>query len=80
MMTDGPDGFIGGLSAHNYRTIADATSATTTRDLAELVELGALQRTGERRYTRYHLMITSNGSANAVSSEPGQVPAMRNCC
>ncbi|MFD2134707.1 hypothetical protein ACFSLT_04735 [Novosphingobium resinovorum] len=32
------------MSAHNYRTITDA--ATATRDLAELVELGALERVG----------------------------------
>lgn len=35
MMAEGPDGFIGGLSAHNYRTITDATPATITRDLAD---------------------------------------------
>lgn len=46
MMAEGPDGFAGGLSAHNYRTITDAASATATRDLAELVELGALERVG----------------------------------
>ncbi|WP_311271009.1 Fic family protein [Sphingobium sp. WCS2017Hpa-17] len=59
MMAEGPDGFAGGLSAHNYRTITDAASATATRDLAELVELGALERVGERRYARYHLTIAS---------------------
>lgn len=59
MMAEGPDGFAGGLSAHNYRTITDAASATATRDLAELVELGALERVGERRYARYHLKIAS---------------------
>ena len=30
MMAEGPDGFIGGLNAHNYRTITEATSATAT--------------------------------------------------
>ena len=60
MMAEGPDGFVGGLSAHNYRTITDAASATATRDLAELVELGALERAGERRYTRYHLAIATS--------------------
>src|SRR3546814_6338407 len=60
MMTEGPDGFVGGLSAHNYRTITDAASATATRDLAELVELGALERAGDRRYARYHLAIATN--------------------
>ncbi len=59
MMAQGPDGFDGGLSAHNYRTITDAASATATRDLAELVELGALERVGERRYARYHLTIAT---------------------
>ncbi len=59
MMAEGPDGFTGGLSAHRYRTITDTTSATATRDLAELVELGALRRTGERRYARYTLTIAT---------------------
>ncbi len=66
MMAEGPDGFVGGLSAHNYRTITDAASATATRDLAELVALGALERTGERRYARYHLTIAhQNGGDRA---------------
>lgn len=60
MMAEGPDGFIGGLSANNYRTITDAASATATRDLAELVEFGALARVGERRYPRYHLNIATS--------------------
>jgi Fic family protein len=65
MMAEGPEGFVGGLSAHNYRTITDAASATATRDLAELVELGALERVGERRYARYHLTIARRaGSAD----------------
>ncbi len=58
MMAEGSDGFAGGLSAHTYRTITDA--ATATRDLAELVELGALERVGERRYARYHPRIASS--------------------
>lgn len=67
MMAEGPDGFIGGLSAHKYRTITDATSATATRDLADLVELGALERIGERRYARYHLTI---GTQERPRSDP----------
>ena len=57
MFREGPDGFAGGLSAENYRTITDASLATTTRDLADLVEKGALIRTGERRYARYRLAV-----------------------
>ena len=55
MFREGPDGFDGGLSAGNYRTITGAALATATRDLADLVEKGALIRTGERRYARYRL-------------------------
>ena len=58
MFREGPDGFEGGLSAGNYRTITDASFATTTRDLADLVEKGALIRTGERRYARYRLAVS----------------------
>ncbi|WP_298190542.1 DUF4172 domain-containing protein [Novosphingobium sp.] len=57
MFAEGPDGFKGGLSAGNYRTITGALSATATRDLAELVQLGALRREGELKGTRYHLAI-----------------------
>ena len=52
-----PDGFEGGLSAANYRTITDAAPATATRDLAELVGLGALRKQGELKRTRYFLNL-----------------------
>jgi Fic family protein len=57
MFAAGIDGFKGGLSAANYRTITDATSATATRDLAALVEWGALRRIGALKSTRYYLNI-----------------------
>jgi len=38
MFREGPEGFQGGLSAGNYATITGASPATTTRDLADLVE------------------------------------------
>lgn len=53
----GPDGFKGGLSSDNYRRITRASTATATRDLAGLVELGVLVKTGERKSTRYNLAI-----------------------
>ncbi|TWD46114.1 Fic family protein [Agrobacterium vitis] len=58
VLAEGPDGFIGGLSAHNYATITGAPPSTITRDLADLVEKGALLRTGERKATRYHLNLS----------------------
>ena len=57
MFREGPEGFKGGLSAGNYSTITGASPATTTRDLADLVERGALVRTGERRHARYALNL-----------------------
>ena len=61
MMREGPDGFEGGLSAGNYTNITGAPPATARRDMAELVELGALVRTGERKGTRYWLPFGSSG-------------------
>ena len=59
MFEQGPEGFTGGLSAKNYISITKATRPTATRDLSDLVVKGALLRTGERKYTRYHLKIDS---------------------
>ena len=57
MLHEGPEGFKGGLSAGNYVTITGTTPATATRDLASLVTLGALTRTGELKGTRYWLVF-----------------------
>lgn len=57
MLREGPEGFRGGLSAGNYISITGATTATATRDLADMVTKGALVREGERRHARYRLNI-----------------------
>jgi Fic family protein len=57
MFREGPEGFKGGLSAGNYSAITGASPATTTRDLVDLTEKGALARTGERRHARYWLNL-----------------------
>jgi Fic family protein len=48
----------GGLSASNYNTITGASPATTTRDLVDLTDKGALIRTGQHKHTRYSLNLT----------------------
>jgi Fic family protein len=58
MFREGIEGFKGGLSAENYITITKTSRATATRDLQDLVEKGALTRTGELRHTRYYLAMT----------------------
>ena len=57
MFREGPDGFKGGLSAENYIAITGTSRATATRDLQDMVEIAALTREGERRYTRYWLNL-----------------------
>jgi Fic family protein len=57
MFREGIDGFKGGLSAKNYISITKTSRATATRDLQDLVEKGALTRTGELRHTRYSLNL-----------------------
>jgi Fic family protein len=73
MFREGIDGFKGGLSAENYISISRTSRATATRDLQDLVEKGALTKTGELRHTRYHLVLsgrdkqlTTSGKENAA--------------
>jgi len=73
MLREGPDGFVGGLSAGKYATIGGASPATATRDLVELVALGALVRTGERKHTRYQLAIPLRPVAPVVLNEHGDL-------
>lgn len=56
MLSEGTKGLIGGLSSYNYQQITKASPATTTRDLAELVKIGALTKEGERK-ARYYLNL-----------------------
>ncbi len=57
LFREGPAGFIGGLSAEKYIGIAKTSRATATRDLQDLVEKGALRKTGELKHTRYWLTV-----------------------
>lgn len=75
MLREGSDGFRGGLSAGNYRAITGAASATATRDLADLVRMQALTRTGERKHTRYHLAIPLRPTPRITISDSGDVLA-----
>lgn len=54
---EGLDGFLGGLSAENYIKITNTSRATATRDLQELVSIGAFSKTGELKGTRYSIAI-----------------------
>jgi len=44
-------------AASKYSTITGASPATATRDLVDLMDKGALVRTGELRHARYNLSV-----------------------
>jgi Fic family protein len=73
MLREGPEGFEGGMSARKYSTIAGTSPATTTRDLAGLVEAGSLTRTGELKHTRYALNIPVTHLPRITIDEDGEV-------
>ena len=73
MFREGPEGFKGGLRAGKYSTITGASPATTTRDLADLTEKGALIREGERRHARYKLSIPLRPVPHISVSERGKL-------
>lgn len=73
MFQEGPEGFKGGMSAGKYGTITGASPATTTRDLKDLVEKGALVREGERRHARYILTVPLRPVAHVTLDDRGEV-------
>jgi len=70
MFQEGLQGFQGGLSADKYIRIAKTSRATATRDLQDLVAMGALHKTGELKYTRYSLNMKAVKLVNEVNSVP----------
>ena len=58
MFKEGIDGFKGGLSANNYISITNTTTATASRDLRNLVNYEVLKRKGKLKYTRYYLNLS----------------------
>lgn len=73
MFKEGPEGFEGGMSAGKYSTITGASPATTTRDLADLTEKGALVREGERRHARYKLNVPLRHVPHVSVTERGEL-------
>ena len=53
----GTEGFVGGLSAKNYISLAKTSPATATRDLQDLVRKHALRVEGKLKSTRYYLNL-----------------------
>lgn len=64
VFAEGLNGFKGGLSAENYIAITKTSRATATRDLTDLVQKGALKKTGELRHTRYWLNLNMKNNVD----------------
>jgi len=61
MFREGPEGFKGGMSAQKYSKITDCSKATATRDLAELLKMGAIRKLeGGGRSTRYDVNLPAD--------------------
>ncbi|HEX4158754.1 MAG TPA: Fic family protein [Rhizomicrobium sp.] len=73
VLHEGPEGFKGGLSAGNYVTITGASAPTATRDLADMVDKGALIRSGERRYARYRANVALRPVRAVTIDERGRL-------
>ena len=58
MFREGSEGFKGGMSAQKYSKITKCSKATATRDLAELLKMGAFKKLdGGGRSTRYDMQL-----------------------
>lgn len=77
MFKEDVDGFKDGLSAENYISITKTSRATATRDLQDLVEKGAMTRTGELRHTRYFLNFCAIGSDPTMAADAANAIARR---
>lgn len=57
VLSEGPHGFEGGLSAGKYRSITGTSRPTASRDLQDLVEKGIAKMTGGGRSVRYEILL-----------------------
>ena len=73
MMSEGSQGFEGGMTASKYIAITRASPATATRDLGGLAEAGALIPHGARRHMRYELALPTRTVPTFEVREDGSV-------
>lgn len=69
LLDAGPDGFEGGLSAGKYQNLTSTSRQTASRDLADLVENGVLEVTGQLKGTRYHVAVPEWRRGSALEKE-----------
>jgi Fic family protein len=69
LLDAGPGGFVGGLSAGKYQHLTSTSRQTASRDLADLVEKGLLQVTGQLKGTRYHVAVAEWRRGSGLEKE-----------
>lgn len=57
MFEAGPKGFEGGMNPKKYISLTKTSKATATRDLQQLLSMGAFKKEGGGHSTRYHLEL-----------------------
>ncbi|MDM0039901.1 Fic family protein [Variovorax sp. J22G21] len=57
LLLAGDGGFLGGLNVEKYLKMVDASKATATRDLSDLVQHGLLHTTGQGKALRYYVSV-----------------------
>ena len=58
MLSEGPEGFEGCMSANKYMKIAKTSKAAATRDLKDLTDKGVLIPSGGGRVTAYEINLS----------------------
>lgn len=60
MLEEGPKGFAGGMNASKYGSLAKISKATATRDLQDMLKIGAIMLFGEAggRSTKYQVNLS----------------------
>src|SRR5690606_25033228 len=57
LLLAGDGGFLGGLNVEEYLKMVDASKATATRDLSDLVRQGLLHTRGQGKALRYYISV-----------------------
>ncbi|WP_051952992.1 Fic family protein [Xenophilus azovorans] len=57
LLLAGDGGFLGGLNVEKYLKMVDASKATATRDLSDLVRQGLLHTRGQGKALRYYISV-----------------------
>lgn len=76
LLIAGDGGFLGGLNVEKYLKMVDASKATATRDLSDLVQRGLLHTSGRGKALRYHVSVP--GWTHGLDAQADATPSNLN--